>query len=171
MLKKVKDKLVSDLQIVGMCAMSFMHGAQDGQKFIGILIIYNFIVKGLAIPDVIVPSEHIVTILFTAVVMFIGVSIGGEKIVQNIGSNMTALNNKQALCSDIATSATILVASLNGIPVSTTHVKTMSIIGVGKSEKQKVSKKSVLQIINAWVLTFPFCLIVSYFFAKLLIKF
>jgi len=171
LLKKVKDKLVSDLQIVGMCAMSFMHGAQDGQKFIGILIIYNFIVKGLAIPDVIVPAEHIVTILFTAVVMFIGVSIGGEKIVQNIGSNMTSLNNKQALCSDIATSATILVASLNGIPVSTTHVKTMSIIGVGKSEKQKVSKKSVLQIINAWVLTFPFCLIVSYFFAKLLIKF
>ena len=83
---------------------------------------------------------------------------------------MTALDNKQALCSDIATSATILVASLNGIPVSTTHVKTVSIIGVGKSEKQQVSKKSVLQIINAWILTFPVCLILSYILAKLLIK-
>lgn len=134
-LSKIQDKIISKFQVVGMCAMSFMHGAQDGQKFIGILIIFNYILKGLSVPDIIIPMEHIYTILFTAAVMFIGVSIGGEKIVQNIGSNMTNLNNKQALCSDISTSATLLIASLNGIPVSTTHVKTMSIIGVGKSEK------------------------------------
>lgn len=170
-LSKVKDKIISNFQVAGMCAMSFMHGAQDGQKFIGILIIYNYIVKGLSVPDIIVPMEHICTILFVAIVMFIGVSIGGEKIVQNIGSNVTNLNNKQALCSDIATSITLLIASLNGIPVSTTHVKTMSIIGVGKSDKSSVSKKSVIQIIEAWVLTFPVCLIVSFVLAKLFMKF
>lgn len=170
-LSKIQDKIISKFQVVGMCAMSFMHGAQDGQKFIGILIIYNYILKGLSVPDIIIPMEHIYTILFTAAVMFIGVSIGGEKIVQNIGSNMTNLNNKQALCSDISTSATLLIASLNGIPVSTTHVKTMSIIGVGKSEKNSVSKKSVIQIIKAWVLTFPVCLILSYILAKLFMKF
>lgn len=168
---KIQDKIISKFQVVGMCAMSFMHGAQDGQKFIGILIIFNYILKGLSVPDIIIPMEHIYTILFTAAVMFIGVSIGGEKIVQNIGSNMTNLNNKQALCSDISTSATLLIASLNGIPVSTTHVKTMSIIGVGKSEKNSVSKKSVIQIIKAWVLTFPVCLILSYILAKLFMKF
>lgn len=170
-LSKIQDKIISKFQVVGMCAMSFMHGAQDGQKFIGILIIYNYILKGLSVPDIIIPMEHIYTILFTAAVMFIGVSIGGEKIVQNIGSNMTNLNNKQALCSDISTSATLLIASLNGIPVSTTHVKTMSIIGVGKSEKNSVSKKSVIQIIKAWVLTFPVCLILSYILAKLFMNF
>lgn len=170
-LSKIQDKIISKFQVVGMCAMSFMHGAQDGQKFIGILIIYNYILKGLSVPDIIIPMEHIYTILFTAAVMFIGVSIGGEKIVQNIGSNMTNLNNKQALCSDISTSATLLIASLNGIPVSTTHVKTMSIIGVGKSEKNSVSKKSIIQIIKAWVLTFPVCLILSYILAKLFMKF
>lgn len=170
-LSKIQDKIISKFQVVGMCAMSFMHGAQDGQKFIGILIIYNYILKGLSVPDIIIPMEHIYTILFTATVMFIGVSIGGEKIVQNIGSNMTNLNNKQALCSDISTSATLLIASLNGIPVSTTHVKTMSIIGVGKSEKNSVSKKSVIQIIKAWVLTFPVCLILSYILAKLFMNF
>ncbi len=170
-LSKIQDKIISKFQVVGMCAMSFMHGAQDGQKFIGILIIFNYILKGLSVPDIIIPMEHIYTILFTAAVMFIGVSIGGEKIVQNIGSNMTNLNNKQALCSDISTSATLLIASLNGIPVSTTHVKTMSIIGVGKSEKNSVSKKSVIQIIKAWVLTFPVCLILSYILAKLFMKF
>ena len=167
---KIQDKIISKFQVAGMCAMSFMHGAQDGQKFIGILIIYNYILKGLSVPDIIIPMEHIYTILFTAVVMFIGVSIGGEKIVQNIGSNMTNLNTKQALCSDIATSATLLIASLNGIPVSTTHVKTVSIIGVGKSEKKIVSKKSVIQIVKAWLLTFPVCLILSFILAKLFMK-
>lgn len=168
---KVQDKIISKFQVAGMCAMSFMHGAQDGQKFMGILIIYNYIVKGLSVPDVIIPMEHIYTILFTALIMFIGVSIGGEKIVNNIGSNMTNLNNKQALCSDISTSATLLIASLNGLPVSTTHVKTMSIIGVGKSEKISVSKKSAVQIIKAWVLTFPVCLIISFALAILFMKF
>ncbi len=170
-LNKIQDKVISKFQILGMCAMSFMHGAQDGQKFIGILIIYNYILKDMSIPDMINPMNHVGIILFTAIVMFIGVSIGGEKIVENIGSNMTNLNKKQALCSDIATSATLLTASLNGIPVSTTHVKTVSIIGVGKSEKSPVSKKSVVQIIKAWVLTFPVCLILSYILAKLFIIF
>ena len=103
--------------------------------------------------------------------MFVGVSIGGEKIVQNIGNNVTTLTKKQALSSDIATSITLLLASLNGLPVSTTHVKTMSIIGVGKCDKQKVSKKAVWDIIKAWVLTFPVCLGLSYILAKIFIRF
>lgn len=170
-LAKVKDETVGKFQILGMCAMSFMHGAQDGQKFIGILIIYNFIVKGLTVPEFIVPTEHIFIIIFVAFVMFVGVSIGGEKIVQNIGNNVTSLTKKQALSSDIATSITLLLASLNGLPVSTTHVKTMSIIGVGKCDKQKVSKKAVWDIIKAWVLTFPVCLGLSYILAKIFIRF
>ena len=169
-LQKINDNIVSKFQILGMCAMSFMHGAQDGQKFIGILIIYQYMIKNLSVPEAIAPMEHIVTIIFTAIVMFIGVAIGGKKIVENVGSNMTNLNKKQALCSDIATSATLLIASLNGIPVSTTHVKTVSIIGVGKSEKQEVSKKSVIQIIKAWILTFPICLLLAYLLAKIFIK-
>ncbi len=141
-----------------------------GQKFIGIMIIYNYIVRGLPIPETIVPTEHILVIIFVAYVMLIGVSSGGEKIVKNIGSNVTTLSKKQALCSDIATSLTLLVSSFNGLPVSTTHVKTMSIIGTGKSDKQKVSKKAVLDIVKAWFLTFPVCLILSYLLAKLFIR-
>ena len=171
MLKNVNDNVVSKFQTLGMCMMSFMHGAQDGQKFIGILIIYYYIVNGMSVPDYIVPSEHIVTILFVAVVMLIGVSMGGKKIVENIGSNVTNLTKKQALFSDVATSITLLIASLNGLPVSTTHAKTVAIIGVGKSEKQQVSKKAITQIIKAWFLTFPVCLLISFFLAKIFINF
>ena len=60
---------------------------------------------------------------------------------------------------------------MNGLPVSTTHVKTMAIIGVGKSDKQTVGKKVVLDIIKAWVLTFPVCLVLSYILAKIFIRF
>lgn len=166
-LKNIKDKTVGNFQILGMCAMSFMRGAQDGQKFIGILIIYNYIVKGLSVPDYIIPMEHIYTILFVAAIMFIGVAIGGKKIVDNIGNNMTDLTQKQALSSDITTSITLLLASLYGLPVSTTHVKTMSIIGVGAANKQPVSKKAAIDIIKAWILTFPVCLGLAYVLAKI----
>ncbi len=170
-LKKVNDGVIEKFQITSMCAMSFMHGAQDGQKFIGILIIYNFIVKGLTVPEFIMPTDFVLIIVFVAFVMFIGVAIGGEKIVENIGSNVTKLTKKQALSSDIASSVTLFLASLNGLPVSTTHVKTMAIIGVGKSDKQSVSKKAVIDIIKAWILTFPVCLGLSYIIAKIFIRF
>ena len=171
MLEKVNDAIVGKFQILGMCAMSFMHGAQDGQKFLGILIMYGFVIKGLPVPSSISPLDYVVTIMFVALVMCIGVSIGGEKIVENIGSNVTSLTKKQALSSDIATSVTLFVASLNGLPVSTTHVKTMSIIGVGKSDKQAVSKKAVVDIVKAWVLTFPVCLGIAFVLAKVLVNF
>ncbi|MBP3707721.1 MAG: inorganic phosphate transporter [Clostridia bacterium] len=166
-LHNIKDKTIGKFQILGMCAMSFMRGAQDGQKFIGILIIYNYIVKGLVVPEYIAPMENIYTIIFVAAVMFIGVSIGGKKIVENIGSNVTELSQKQALSSDITTSITLLLASLNGLPVSTTHVKTMSIIGVGVANKKSVSKKAAIDIIKAWILTFPVCLVLAYVLAKI----
>ena len=170
-LKNVEDTVVSKFQIFSMCAMSFMHGAQDGQKFIGILIIYTFIVKGIPVPDYLVPTDFSFIIMFVAFVMFVGVAIGGEKIAENIGNNVTSLTKKQALSSDIASSITLFVASLNGLPVSTSHVKTMAIIGVGKSDKQVVEKKAVVGIIKAWILTFPVCLILSYLLAKIFIRF
>ena len=171
LLKKVQDKTVGKFQVLAMCIMSFMRGAQDGQKFIGVLILYSFITRGLGVPEYIVPSEHVYTILFVAFVMFVGVNIGGEKIVENIGSNVTNLSQKQALSSDIATAITLFFASLNGLPVSTTHVKTMSIIGIGASSRQSICKKSVVDIVKAWVLTFPVCLALSFALAKIFIRF
>ena len=86
-----------------MCGMSFMHGAQDGQKFIGVLIIFMSILKGSNVSTTINSFEYIPIILFTAFLMLIGVSIGGRKIVENIGENLTKLTPKQALLTDITT--------------------------------------------------------------------
>lgn len=168
-LEIIKQKYIKNMQIIGCMAMSFMHGAQDGQKFIGVLIIFLSIVSKTKISDIINPIENIWNILFVAIFMFIGVSIGGRNIVKNIGEEMVKIDNKQALLTDISTAITLLIASLLGIPVSTTHVKTISIIGIGKLEKQKIEKKNVIDILKAWILTFPICGLIGYILTKILI--
>ncbi len=161
-LRKVSEKNVEKAQIISACGMSFMHGAQDGQKFIGILIIFISILKNQQVPININPINYIWTILFVAIIMYIGASFGGKKIVEKVGSDMVELNKEEALFSDLTTVLTLLVASINGIPVSTTHAKTVSIIGVGKSYKKKIDKREIVGIIKAWIWTFPICGVGAY---------
>lgn len=164
---KMKEESVKKWQIAGCCGMSFMHGAQDGQKFIGVLIIFTAIMKGTTLGEYINPMQYIPIIIFVAILMFIGVSIGGKSIVQNIGSDMVKLDNYQAFASDISTVITLFFASMTGLPVSTTHAKTVSIIGVGKANKSEMDKSKILSIVKAWIWTFPVCGGIAYLFARI----
>lgn len=161
-LKNIIDRLskqnIQKTQILGCCAMSFMHGAQDGQKFVGVIILLLTIINKAQ------PTNYNIIIFLVAIIMGIGVSIGGRKIVENIGENIVKIDNKQALITDISTAITLLFASLTGLPVSTTHVKTMSIISVGKFYQAKIDHKKILDIFKAWVFTFPVCGIFAYIF-------
>lgn len=167
-LVNLKSDHIEKWQILGCCGMSFMHGAQDGQKFIGILILFFGLVGNTYVPETINPLNYVGIIIYTAVIMAMGVSIGGKKIVDNIGSEMVELNNKQALMSDITTVFTLFIASMTGIPVSTTHAKTMSIISVGQNEKSKMDQSKVLSICKAWLLNFPISGLIGYGLAFLL---
>ena len=159
---KIAEKNIENLQIISTCGMSFMHGAQDGQKFIGILIIFISILKNQKTPEIINPASYIGVILFVAIILFVGVSIGGRKIVEKVGTEMVQLNKREALLSDIATIITLFVASMTGMPVSTTHAKTVSIIGVAKNNNAKTDSKEIYEIIKAWIWTFPICGIGAY---------
>lgn len=170
-IQKFSETKIKSAQIISTCGMSFMHGAQDGQKFIGILIIFMCLLNKTQIPDIVNPIEYIPIILFTAIVMAIGVSIGGKKIVQNIGTDMVSLNMQEGLFSDITTVFTLLIASLTGLPVSTTHAKTVSIIGVGKCSDSKFNAKKVIDICKAWIYTFPVCGVLAYGLAFVISKF
>lgn len=165
---KTNENQTQKWQIIGCCGMSFMHGAQDGQKFIGILILFFSLVKNVPIPHSIVPWDYVWIILYVAVIMWMGVSIGGKKIVDNIGGEMVELDNKQALLSDITTVFTLFMASMTGIPVSTTHAKTMSIITIGRNNKTKMDRARVLSICKAWFLNFPISGLIGYFLAILI---
>ena len=101
-------------------------------------------------------------IIICAITMALGVLKGGKNIVETVGENMTELNNELALCSDFATIITLMFASLIGMPVSTTHAKTLSILIVGKLGKVNSDKNTVKDIVKAWILTFPVCGAIAY---------
>ena len=140
--------------------MSFAHGAQDGLKFIGIMNIYANTVSGKSIM-----SNEILIMLICALTMGLGVLIGGKRIVTTVGEKMIKLENKEAFISDITTVFSLITASFLGIPVSTTHVK---IIAVATISNKKLDKNKFKEIILAWGLTFPVCIILAYILMKII---
>ena len=111
----ISDKKVKTAQIISTCGMSFMHGAQDGQKFIGLFIIFTCLIKNVSIPNIVNPWNYLFIIIYTAIVMAIGCCVGGKKIVDNIGTDMATLDIKEGLLSDVTTVITLLVASLTRV--------------------------------------------------------
>ena len=109
--------------------MSFMHGAQDGQKFIGVLFLGIAFCNGQSsVQGMLIP---VWLMLLCSVVMGVGTSVGGEKIIKSVGMDMVKLEKFQGFSADLAGAVCLLLSSVFGIPVSTTHTKTSAIMGVG----------------------------------------
>ena len=153
-------------QIFGAAAMSFMHGAQDGQKFIGVLFLGlafsngESSVHGMEIP--------VWLMLLCSVVMALGTSVGGEKIIKSVGMDMVKLEKYQGFAADVSAAVCLLISSLFGIPVSTTHTKTSAIMGVGAVKRLSAINFGVVKdMVLTWVFTFPGCGLISFVMAKL----
>lgn len=156
-------------QICGGAAMSFMHGAQDGQKFMGVLILGVFLVNGS--DSAVAVKPPIWMMLLVSIVMSVGTSVGGYKIIKAVGMDMVKLEKYQGFSADIAAAFCLLISSLFGIPVSTTHTKTTAIMGVGATKRLSAINLGVVkEMVLTWVLTFPGCGIIGYLIAKLFIR-
>ena len=155
-------------QIAGAAAMAFMHGAQDGQKFMGVLILCVCLMNGSDTAVSVVPPVWMM--LLCSVVMGVGTSIGGKKIIKSVGMDMVRLEKYQGFSADLASAGCLLLSSLFGIPVSTTHTKTTAIMGVGAVKRlSAINYKVVWDMVLTWVLTFPGCGLIGYIMAKLFI--
>ncbi|GHU87983.1 inorganic phosphate transporter PiT [Clostridia bacterium] len=163
------QKFFRGAQIAGAGAMAFMHGAQDGQKFMSVLILGVVMANGGAVNwDANVPFW---IILLCALVMGLGTSIGGLRIIKTVGMDMVKLEKYQGFAADAAAAGCLLVSSLTGMPVSTTHTKTTSIMGVGAAQRfSKVNWSVVKEMVFAWVATFPGCGLIGYLMALLFLK-
>lgn len=147
-------------QIVGGASMAFMHGAQDGQKFMGIFLLGISLAKNSGAQDFQIPMW---LMILCSVVMALGTSIGGYKIIKSVGMDMVKLETYQGFAADMGGAFCLLLASLTGIPVSTTHTKTTAIMGVGASRRlSAINWKVVKEMVAAWVLTFPGCGLLGY---------
>ena len=153
-------------QIFGAAAMSFMHGARDGQKFIGVLFLGlafcngESSVHGMEIP--------VWLMLLCSIVMALGTSVGGEKIIKSVGMDMVKLEKYQGFSADVSAAICLLISSLGGVPVSTTHTKTSAIMGVGAVKRISAINFGVVKdMVLTWVFTFPGCGLISFVMAKL----
>lgn len=155
-------------QVAGGAAMAFVHGAQDGQKFMGVLLLGLFLTNGMEdTQGVVIP---IWMMILCSVVMGVGTSIGGKKIIKSVGMDMVKLEKYQGFSADVAASVSILASTLFGLPVSTTHVKTTAIMGVGAvKRKSSINFSVVKDMLLAWVLTFPGCGVIGFGMAKLML--
>ncbi|MBE6753121.1 MAG: inorganic phosphate transporter [Ruminococcaceae bacterium] len=155
-------------QIFGGAAMSFMHGAQDGQKFMGVLMLGVFLANGQDTTTN--ASFPMWMILLCSVVMAVGTSIGGYRIIKSVGMDMVKLERYQGFAADLAGATCLLLSSLFGIPVSTTHTKTTAVMGVGATKRLSAINLGVVkEMVLTWILTFPGCGLIGFLAAKLFI--
>jgi PiT family inorganic phosphate transporter len=156
------DALFRRLQLVSAAAYSLGHGTNDAQKTMGLISVLLVStgrlhrVSGGALP---VPWWVIVA---CAVAIALGTMTGGWRIVKTMGLGITKLRPVGGFCAETAGAATIIGASLAGIPVSTTHTITGAIVGVGATHRLSAVKWGVAgRIVWAWVLTMPMSALVG----------
>ncbi len=169
--RRKTEKIFRVAQIFGAAGMSFMHGAQDGQKFMGVIILAVFFANGVN-PDemskINAADDLLWLMILCSVVMCLGTMMGGKKIIKSVGMDMVKLEKYQGFAADLASSVTLLICSITGLPVSTTHAKTTSIMGVGAVKRLSAINFGVVkEMVLTWVLTFPGCGLVGFLMTKL----
>jgi PiT family inorganic phosphate transporter len=151
------DRWFRHLQIFSAALLSCAHGTNDAQKSMG--IITAVLVAGNYQKDFHVPSWVIAS---CALAMGLGTLSGGWRIVHTMGTRLTRLKPRSGFCAEAGAAISILVATWLGLPVSTTHVVTGAIAGVGSIQRVRAVRWSVAStIMIAWVLTIPAAAVVS----------
>jgi PiT family inorganic phosphate transporter len=153
----------SKLQIVSAAFMAFSHGSNDGQKFMGVFSLA--LVLGGVLPQFHIPLW---VMLLCGSVMGLGTAFGGWRIIRTMGFRLTRLEPVSGFAAETSSAIAILAASSLGIPLSTTHTITASILGVGASRRVSAVRWGVAgNIVAAWLITFPACGLLGYVFASL----
>ncbi|MGH7394956.1 MAG: inorganic phosphate transporter, partial [Candidatus Methylomirabilales bacterium] len=154
------------LQILSAGFMAFSHGSNDGQKFIGTFSLA--LLLGGLLPEFQIPLWVILTCALT---MGVGTAVGGWRIVRTLGLRITKLEPVQGFAAETGAALTIELASRLGIPLSTTHTITTSIMGVGATRRLSAVRWGVTrEIVLAWLLTFPASGLIAYLTYLLLIR-
>ncbi|AOR24825.1 inorganic phosphate transporter [Clostridium taeniosporum] len=155
--RTIVNKIFFKLQVLAGAFMALNHGGNDAQKSMGIITMA--LLSGGLIGNFEVP---IWVIFLCALSMALGTSIGGKKIIKTMGSGMAKLTPVNGFAAQTGAACVILTATLFRAPVSTTHIITTTIMGVGASKRFKNVKWGVAkQIVWAWVLTIPITAIFS----------
>jgi PiT family inorganic phosphate transporter len=156
-------RIFSRLQILSAAFMAFSHGSNDGQKFMGVFALT--LMLGGVMTQFSVP---IWVMLLCGGVMAIGTAVGGWRIIRTMGFKLTKLEPVNGFAAETSGGMSILLASAFGIPLSTTHCINSAIMGVGATRRFSAVRWGVARnIVMTWIITFPVCFALGYFFAWL----
>ena len=157
------------LQILSTAFLSFSHGRNDGQNAIGIIAL-AWTVYSLATKDAAQElSVEYWMILISALAIGLGTAIGGWGVIRTLGMRVTRLEPIHGFAVDVSAASIIEAASNFGLPVSTTHTTSSSIMGVGATRRLSAVRWGVTRsILLAWLVTYPFCLVLAWVLAKAL---
>ena len=146
------DRRYRKLQLISAAMYSLGHGGNDAQKTMGIIAVLLY-------------SQHLIggefhvpfwVVLACQAAMALGTMSGGWRIVHTMGSKITRLTPAQGFCAETGGAITLFIATLGGIPVSSTHTITGAIVGVGASRRASAVRWNVASnIVVAWFLTLP----------------
>jgi PiT family inorganic phosphate transporter len=152
------NKHFGKLQILSSAFMAFGHGSNDAQKVMGIItmaLLSRGMISSLEVP--------VWVILTAALAMGLGTFMGGWKVIKTIGMKMLKLQPIHGFAAETSATMIIIGASHFGLPVSTTHVISTAIMGVGATQRLSAVRWGVAgKIIMAWVLTLPFCIVLAW---------
>jgi len=146
------DRWFRRLQLVSAALYSLGHGANDAQKTMGIIAVLLYSTGYLG--DSFFVPAWVIFACYTAIAL--GTLAGGWKVIETLGMRMTKLRPVDGFCAETAAAVSILLSTVGGIPVSTTHTITGSIIGVGLPTKLGAIRWGLAyRIVWAWILTIP----------------
>jgi PiT family inorganic phosphate transporter len=150
------------LQLLSAGFMAFSHGSNDAQKVMGIITIALFgggFIQSLEVPFWV--------ILICGLAMGLGTAVGGWRVIKTLGVSMLKLQPVHGFAAETSAALVIQGASFLGLPVSTTHVITSSILGVGATKRLSAVRWGVARkIVMAWIFTLPACVFSAWLICK-----
>jgi PiT family inorganic phosphate transporter len=151
MARSVATRLFKRLQLLSACFMAFSHGANDAQKAMGIITLALLSagqIQTTEVPNWVIGS--------CAIAMGLGTAVGGWKIVRTLGMRIVKLEPVHGFAAETGAAAVLMVTAHIGLPVSTTHTITSSVMGVGAIKRLSAVRWGVTaRILYAWLFTLP----------------
>lgn len=161
------NKIFSKLQVLSAAFMAYSHGSNDAQKTMGIItmsLVTLTTTQNEHLPNFLTPVINsngkatipLIVIIMCAVTMAMGTSLGGWRIIKTMGVNMIKLTPVQGFAAETTAAIVIETASNLGMPLSTTHVISSTIMGVGAAKRVSAVRWSVARsVVSAWIITIP----------------
>ena len=152
-----KRRFWRDGTVLGCAATALLHGAQDGQKFLGLAVAAGVLSRGS------------IAVFCCGALMLCGTLFGGRRTVEKLGRDMADADAYVAACADLGSAVALTAMTVAGLPVSTTHVKTVALSAAARGCGRRTDSGVLLQLLFAWVTTFPACGLLSYGITKVIL--